>query len=77
MAKDPICGMDVKEEGALHFLHYEHETIYLCSKTCKETYTRPPGMGKPTAKKGILGRFLEKLAKQNKQNYGDTPPKCH
>ena len=57
MAKDPICGMDVKEEGALHFLHFAHETLYFCSKTCKETYSQQSGMGKPTAKKGIFGRF--------------------
>ncbi len=77
MAKDPICGMDVKEENTLHLLHFEHETIYFCSKRCKETYTRQPGRTKSTAKTGRFGRFLEKLAKQNKESFGDTPPKCH
>ena len=77
MAKDPICGMDVEEEGAPHLLHFAHETLYFCSKRCKESYTRQSGMKKPTTRKGICGRFLEKLAKQNKQDYGDTPPKCH
>jgi YHS domain-containing protein len=77
MAKDPICGMDIQEEGALHVLHFEHETIFFCSKTCQETYTQQPGNTKSSAKKGLFGRFLEKLAKQNQQSYGNTPPKCH
>lgn len=77
MAKDSICGMDVNEEGAQHMLHFEHETLYFCSQKCKEAYAQQSGIEKPTAKKGMFRRFLEKLAKQNKQNYGDTPPKCH
>jgi len=77
MATDPICGMDVREEGARHILHFERETIYFCSKICQETYTQQSGKRKSSAKKGPLGRFLEKLAKQNQKSYGDTPPKCH
>jgi len=75
MAKDPICGMDVAEEGAQHTLHFAHETIYFCSKTCRETYARQAGMLEPSAK-GVFRRFLEKLAKGN-EDYGGHPPKCH
>jgi len=69
--------MDVPEKGALHLLHFEHETVYFCSKTCKQTYAQRSGMEKPASKKGMLGRFLEKLAKDNKDSFGGTPPKCH
>ena len=77
MAIDPICGMDVSEEGAEHMLHFTHETLYFCSKTCKETYAQQAGLATPVAKKGVIGRFLEKLAKQNEQSNGGRPPKCH
>lgn len=77
MAIDPICGMDVSEEGAEHMLHFAHETLYFCSKTCKETYAQQAGLAKPAAKKGVIGRLLEKLAKANDQSYGGKPPKCH
>jgi len=77
MAKDPICGMDVSEEGALYIIHFEHETLYFCSEHCREAYARQSGMKKPAGDKGMFGRFLEKLAKQNVREYGDKPPKCH
>jgi len=77
MAKDPICGMDVSEESAEHMLHVEHETLSFCSKTCKETYAQQAGLANPATKKGVIGRFLEKLAKANDQSYGGKPPKCH
>lgn len=76
MARDPVCGMDVVEQGARHYLHFEHETIYFCSEQCKETYARNSGMRTAT-KKGFLARFLEKLAKDNNRTYGGTPPACH
>jgi len=77
MTKDPICGMDVVEEGAQHTLHFAHETIYFCSLSCKEAYARQSGMLEPVTKKGVIRRFLEKLAQGNEQNYGSGPPKCH
>jgi len=77
MAKDPVCGMDVEEKGAAHLLHFEHETLYFCSKQCKEAYAQPSTMKKATRKKGFFARFLEKLAKDNNETFGGTPPKCH
>jgi len=76
MAKDPVCGMDIKEKGNQHRLHFEHETVYFCSKQCKEKY-QYPGKKYALKKKGPFVRFLEKLAKDNEQTYGGTPPKCH
>ncbi len=76
MAKDPICGMDVQEKNAQHIIHIEHETLYFCSKQCKEAY-QYPGKRSASKKKGVFARFLEKLAKDNEQTYGGTPPKCH
>lgn len=76
MAKDPVCGMDVREEGAAYLLHFEHKTLYFCSKQCKDAF-QAPGQQGTTKKKTAFARFLEKLAENNKQTYGGGPPKCH
>jgi YHS domain-containing protein len=77
MAKDPICGMDVNENETSHLLHDEHKTIYFCSGQCKEKYARDNGMKNVHRKKGFFSRFLEKLAKDNKETFGGSPPTCH
>ena len=77
MTKDPICGMDVKEEEAQNIIQSEQKTLYFCSRRCMDTYTLQPSMEKPARGKGVCLRFLEKLAKANEQSYGGTPPKCH
>jgi len=77
MTKDPVCGMDVEEQGARHMLHFEHETIYFCSAGCKEQYAEQAGLQEPASHKGLIGRFLEKLAAGNRSSYGDKPPRCH
>jgi YHS domain-containing protein len=73
MAIDPVCGMNVSEDEARYVFQSEDETVYFCSKGCKETYI---GSGKPV-KKGVFRRFLEKLAKTNAQTYGGQRPSCH
>ncbi len=77
MMKDPVCGMEVSEEKATHMIHAEHETFYFCSERCKASYAKQIGINKPAAKKGFLGRFLEKLAKENEKDFGGKPPTCH
>jgi len=73
MAKDPVCGMEVQTEGALHKLHLGEETIYFCSTQCQDTYRQRRGL----KKKGFFSRFIEKLAEDNQDSFGGTPPKCH
>ena len=77
MAKDPICGMDVAEEGARFFLHFDHETLYFCSEQCKTHFAESAGMIKPSSNKGLVRRFLERLAQGSQSSFGGTKPKCH
>lgn len=77
MAKDPICGMDVQEENAKNIIHAEHETFYFCSGQCKEKYAQKLGIKTPAKRKGVFAKFLEKLAKNNEDTFGGTPPSCH
>jgi len=77
MAKDPVCGMEVSEDGAKYMIHFEHETYYFCSEQCKESYEEKIGLKKPESKKGFVGRFLEKVAEGTQKTTGGKPPKCH
>ena len=77
MAIDPICGMEVAEQGAEHMLHFEHKTLYFCSAQCKKTFAERSGIVKPATEKGLLGRFLEKIAKGTESSFGNKPPSCH
>jgi len=42
MAKDPICGMDVKEEEAAATYEYKGKTYYFCAVGCKEKFAQDP-----------------------------------
>ena len=75
--RDPVCGMDVDEKGAQYYIHLEHETLYFCSQQCREVYIRTTGIETNVRKKGVVARFLEKLAKDNNDTFGGTPPSCH
>ena len=40
MAKDPICGMEVKEENLCST--YEGKKYCFCSRSCKDTFEKDP-----------------------------------
>ena len=42
MAKDPVCGMDVKEEEAAATHEYKGKTYYFCAVGCKEKFAQDP-----------------------------------
>ncbi len=42
MAKDLVCGMEVKEEEAAGFSLYKGKKYYFCSKNCKEKFDENP-----------------------------------
>lgn len=42
MAKDPVCGMDVKEERAAATYDYKGKTYYFCAVGCKEKFSQNP-----------------------------------
>lgn len=77
MAKDPICGMEVREEGAQSMVHIDHETFYFCSEACKEAFEREMGLRKPEREGGLWSRFLTWLSGGAEKEFGKKPPKCH
>lgn len=42
VAIDPICGMEVKIEGAKHKLDYARKTYYFCCKGCLKEFSAEP-----------------------------------
>ncbi len=41
MSMDPVCGMDVKEEGA-PTSDYQGKTYYFCCEGCKKSFDEDP-----------------------------------
>jgi Cu+-exporting ATPase len=42
MAKDPVCGMDVKPEQAAGTSEHEGKTYSFCSSECKQKFDKNP-----------------------------------
>lgn len=42
MAKDPICGMDIKESPSAQQSTVNGKTYYFCSPGCKRTFDADP-----------------------------------
>jgi YHS domain-containing protein len=42
VAKDPVCGMQVSEQGAAGKSEYQGKTYYFCSPACKSTFDKNP-----------------------------------
>lgn len=42
MAKDPVCGMDVKETGVTQQTQHEGTTYYFCSPGCRNAFVAAP-----------------------------------
>jgi YHS domain-containing protein len=75
MYKDPICGMEVSEQDNKYQVHLDHDTYYFCSGHCKEAFEIETGL--KHEKKGVIRRFLDRLAAENNKTYGNQKPKCH
>lgn len=40
--KDPVCGMEIRPEGAVATEEHEGKTFYFCSSACHATYVADP-----------------------------------
>lgn len=70
MAKDPVCGMEVEEETANYYTHSHHETIYFCSKICKQSFD----MDRKLDHRSWWRRLIDRMIEANRKLYGETPP---
>ncbi len=42
MAKDSVCGMDVKEQEAATTYEYKGKKYYFCAVGCKDKFSKDP-----------------------------------
>ncbi|MFZ7110414.1 MAG: YHS domain-containing protein [Desulfatiglandales bacterium] len=77
---DPVCGMDVVP-GKTKFVSIHRGTSYwFCAEGCHTAFETNPDKylkSGPGKKKGWFGRYLESMAKINKNAFGCSGPKCH
>ena len=64
-AKDPVCGMSVKKEGAKFTYDYKGATYYFCGSGCKEAFVANPdkylqAKSTDTAKDPVCGMSVKK-----------------
>ncbi len=76
---DPVCGMKV-EPGRTKLVSIHKGNIYwFCADGCREAFEADPDKylePKRAEKKGWFGRWLNRMAKSNKKEFGPTGPKC-
>ncbi len=65
-AKDPVCGMSVKKEGAKFTFDYKGATYYFCSEGCQTEFSKNPEKyltkTAPTAMSGMHGQMMGEKA---------------
>jgi len=74
MAKDPICGMDVKEDKAIS-LRRDGLVYYFCSEYCKEKFLASSGGQKSAPSFGVGGYTCPMHPDVRRDRAGDCP-KC-
>ena len=79
-AIDPVCGMGVEPgKTKLVSVHNGH-SYWFCAEGCRRAFEADPDKylaPKPVKKKGWFGRYLERMAKANKKEFGCAGPSCH
>ena len=73
---DPVCGMAVDPVSTGIITTINGDTYYFCAEGCRKSFEKYPLKflkPRPAKKKGIWGRYLERLEKAN----GGRAMKCH
>jgi len=73
---DPVCGMVVVPGIKTILTNNNGETYYFCAEGCRQSFEKNPQKflnPMPAKKKGLWGRYLERLEKAN----GGRAMKCH
>ena len=71
MSQDPVCGMQINEETTPYYTHYRHETVFFCSKLCKESFDRSD----ETDQRSWLRKLLDRVIDSNVKEFGRVSSK--
>ncbi len=77
---DPVCGMEVDPGRTRLVAIYQGHSYWFCAEGCREAFEANPKEylePKPVKPKGWWGRYPERMAKANKELFGDSRPQCH
>lgn len=77
---DPVCGMEVEPGRTRLVAIYQGHSYWFCAEGCRNAFETNPKKyleRKPAKSKGWWGRYLERMAKANKELFGGGPPQCH
>jgi YHS domain-containing protein len=70
---DPVCSMKVKPDKTNHIFNYNGEEYYFCCNGCLDSFRKEPGKYLKQKRKGMWGRYLDRLAKST----DGKSMKCH
>lgn len=77
---DPVCSMEVVPGLTKLVAIYQGHSYWFCAEACRTAFESNPAKylkRKPGKRKGFFGRYLDRLAKANEQEFGYGGPKCH
>ena len=72
---DPVCRMKVGKDNTVRPFEYQSDIYHFCAESCRKAFMADPEKylkSGPTKRKGIWGRYLERLNKAT----GGKPPSC-
>ena len=76
---DPVCRMEVYPGRTRLVNIYQGQSYWFCSVDCRFAFEMNPQKyldRKSAKRKGWFRRYLERMAKINKEEFGGCP-KCH
>lgn len=79
---DPVCHMRVAPSKTDLVADYDGHRYHFCSEACRKAFEASPEKylepkpTKVTGAKGWWSRYLERMARANKELFGGGPPRC-
>ena len=70
---DPVCGMPVDSAAAVITFDHNGQTYNFCAESCRMAFEAKPKKFIKRGKKGIWGRYMDRLQKAT----GGRAQKCH
>lgn len=72
---DPVCKALLDPERTARLMRYKGKKYYFCSPGCFDAFRKENA--KYGKRKGVLGRFLDRLISANEKEFGSKGPCCH
>jgi YHS domain-containing protein len=60
---DPVCGMNIPADKDNISINYKGSNYYFCAAACREAFEKNPSKFIKPKRKGIWGRYLDRLTK--------------